>query len=635
MNRVPALNTASAIDALTAATLFEKDLNFFQLLLVLINKSCPIRSIDLLWKSNEPAKNDLVFITGTAQALQSASSRFVPSQRENLNPKFCELVHVGCAASDKAAETRVSLTGKPEVYQCHAGLIDIAVPVVCEGRHIATIFTGQVLRSQPHAPSFRDVLNNVKPLGAIDPAALKAAYQQVQVVTDEEIRHTVSILEIFADYLATAWKRLLDASEAEQLRLRESQLLRKEMAHILLEGHIEESAHLSDIARNLRFTSYPNRVLIVQPHDEKELGTTRLSFDLQLTRTMYAIEDLTSSMKNVMSVHLHRRGICIFVTDNGGRTDLASEVKTYSLAQKLVNYSYQQYGLRIRVGVGRIKEQWHQLAESYQEAWAALAESELTIAVYKDAPSDFRELSNQIAHACQALSQGNMRRVNSALQCLFISASRHHGNAVSRVSTMRQFLTAAFDMLVLTAQGLNWDSVILDRLRRRACERMEIAMTISELRESWALSVDELVETRKRLFDGRYEKIVDRARVLIHHKIDHPSGSLPVSIAEIASNLEISEGHLSRTFKKIVGVSFERYVIDRRIDRARQLLLDPKCRVSQVAERCDFCNPAYFAKVFRKVVGCSPTDFSKHPRLYDPSQGPTPISEQRERAVAS
>src|ERR1019366_2807617 len=218
--------------------------------------------------------------------------------------------HAGCAASDKAAEARVSRTGRPEVYQCHAGLIDIAVPVVCEGRHIATIFTGQVLRSQPHAPSFRDVLNNVRPLGAIDHALLEAAYQQVSVVTDEEIQHTVSILEIFAEYLATAWKRLLDASEAQQLRLRESQLLRKDMAHILLEGHIEENARLSDIARTLRFTSYPNRVLIVQPQDEIEPGATQSSFDLQITRTMYAIEDLTSNIKNVMSVYLHRRGIC-------------------------------------------------------------------------------------------------------------------------------------------------------------------------------------------------------------------------------------------------------------------------------------------------------------------------------------
>jgi len=634
MDSAPALNTSSTIDAMTAATLFEKDLSFFQLLLVLINKSCPIRSIDILWKSNEPATTDLVYITGTAQALRSASSRFIPSQRENLNPKFCELVHAGCSASDKAAEARVS-TGKSEVYQCHAGLIDIAVPILCEGRHIATIFTGQVLRRQPHDQSFRHVLDNVKPLGAIDPTHLMTAYQQVPVVTDEQIQHAVSILEIFAEYLATAWKRLLDASDAQQLRLRESQLLRKDMAHILLEGHIKENVRLSDIARTLRFTSYPNRVLIVQPPDEIEHGTAQSSFDLQLTRTMYAIEDLTSNMRNVMSVHLHRRGICIFVTDNGGRTGIASEVKAYSLAQKLVNQIYQQYSLRIRIGVGRIKEEWHKLAESYQEAWAALAESDLTIAVYKDTPSDFRELSNQIAHACQALSRGDMRQVNSALQSVFISASLHHGNTDYSVSIMRQFLTSAFDMLVLTAQGLNWDAVTLDRLRSEAGEHLEIASTISELQESWALCIDHLTEARKRLFDGRHEKIVERARALIHKNIDRPEGSLPVSIAEIASTLEVSEGHLSRTFKKIARVSFERYVIDKRIDRARQLLLDPSSRVSQVAEKCDFCNPAYFAKVFRRVVGCSPTDFSKHPSLYDLSRALTPASERSGSAVAS
>jgi AraC-like DNA-binding protein/ligand-binding sensor protein len=617
MDSAPRFSTSSAIDAKTAAALFEKDLSFFQLLLVLINKSCPIRSIDLLWKSDEPPKTDLTYITGTAQALQSASSRFVPSQRENLNPQFCKLVHAGCSVSDKAAEARVGITGKPEVYQCHAGLIDIAVPVICEGQHIATIFTGQVLKPQPDKKSFREVLDKVRTLGTIDPAQLMSAYQQVPVVSDEDIQHTVSILEIFAEYLATAWKRLLDAADAQRLRSRESQLLRKDMAHILLEGRIEESARLSDIARTLGFTSYPNRVLIVQPQDESEPGPSPSSFDLQLTRTLYAIEDLTGNMKNVMSVHLHRRGICIFVANSGGRAGIANEVRVYSFAQRLVNQVHQRHGLRIRIGVGRSKEEWHKLAESYQEAWAALAESESTIAVYKDAPDNFRELSTHIAHACQALSQGNTPQMNAALQSLFVLANRHHGSKDYRLSALRQFLTSALDMLILTAQAVNCDAAALDRLRKEACERMEIAATTSELQDSWSSCVAHLIEERKRMFLGRHEKIVERARALIHQNIDWPEGSLPVSIVEIAKALGVSEGHLSRTFKKIAGVSFERYVIDRRIERARQLLLDPSSRVSQVAEKCDFCNPAYFAKVFRRVVGCSPTDFSRRPSQYD------------------
>jgi AraC-like DNA-binding protein len=115
---------------------------------------------------------------------------------------------------------------------------------------------------------------------------------------------------------------------------------------------------------------------------------------------------------------------------------------------------------------------------------------------------------------------------------------------------------------------------------------------------------------------GKYEQIVERARALIHKNIDRPEGSQPVSIEEVAALLHVSEGHLSRTFKRIAGVTFERYVIEKRIERARKLLLDPSSRVSEVADRCDFCNPAYFSRIFRKIVGCTPTEFSKHPTLH-------------------
>lgn len=75
----------------------------------------------------------------------------------------------------------------------------------------------------------------------------------------------------------------------------------------------------------------------------------------------------------------------------------------------------------------------------------------------------------------------------------------------------------------------------------------------------------------------------------------------------------VSAGHLSRTFRRVSGLTFERYLMEKRVERAQRLLLDPVSRVSDVAERCDFCNPAYFARVFRKLSGCSPTEYSKNP----------------------
>jgi hypothetical protein len=55
MDSTRRLNLLSTFKGKSLAEQFENDLRFFQLLLVLINKSCPIKSVDLMWKSSEPA----------------------------------------------------------------------------------------------------------------------------------------------------------------------------------------------------------------------------------------------------------------------------------------------------------------------------------------------------------------------------------------------------------------------------------------------------------------------------------------------------------------------------------------------------------------------------------------------------
>jgi AraC-like DNA-binding protein len=50
------------------------------------------------------------------------------------------------------------------------------------------------------------------------------------------------------------------------------------------------------------------------------------------------------------------------------------------------------------------------------------------------------------------------------------------------------------------------------------------------------------------------------------------------------------------------------------VEHARRLLLDPLNNVSSVSDACGFSTPAYFARVFRKVVGCSPAEYANDPR---------------------
>jgi AraC-like DNA-binding protein len=112
---------------------------------------------------------------------------------------------------------------------------------------------------------------------------------------------------------------------------------------------------------------------------------------------------------------------------------------------------------------------------------------------------------------------------------------------------------------------------------------------------------------------GRGEKLIRIACRKIEQEMQDPQSAQNISISRIAAALGISSGHLGRLFKKIQGVTFEQHLMQVRVEAAKRKLLQPLDSVAQVSELCGFKDPTYFSRVFRKIAGCSPTDYRNNP----------------------
>ena len=82
-----------------------------------------------------------------------------------------------------------------------------------------------------------------------------------------------------------------------------------------------------------------------------------------------------------------------------------------------------------------------------------------------------------------------------------------------------------------------------------------------------------------------------------------------IGLQETAALLHVSEGHLSRLFKEQTGINFLQYLNAWRVNRAIDLLKDPRMNITMVCTRCGFPTPGYFTKVFRRFIGMTPSQF--------------------------
>ncbi len=80
-------------------------------------------------------------------------------------------------------------------------------------------------------------------------------------------------------------------------------------------------------------------------------------------------------------------------------------------------------------------------------------------------------------------------------------------------------------------------------------------------------------------------------------------------VEELAERLEVSAAHLGRVFTKKIGISPGKYITRVRVEYAKLLLRDPDITISYAAEASGFANANYFAKVFRRETGLSPSEY--------------------------
>jgi AraC-like DNA-binding protein/ligand-binding sensor protein len=98
--------------------------------------------------------------------------------------------------------------------------------------------------------------------------------------------------------------------------------------------------------------------------------------------------------------------------------------------------------------------------------------------------------------------------------------------------------------------------------------------------------------------------VITRAKDFIQ---EHQTENL--RLGHVARAVNTSTFYFCKMFKKVTGINFTDYVSRIRIEKSKNLLLNPNLRVSEIAFEVGFQSLTHFNRVFKKILGLSPTEY--------------------------
>ncbi len=142
------------------------------------------------------------FVSATGINIQFLSSNFVSLGRAMQKNNYCSEIQStvcgkkACSCSDKVLLEKCSTTKRPEMHLCHAGLMDVAVPIIYEGELIAYLILGQMKTEK----AFDDIKEYLLSLG-LSCDIMKQHYDGLVTFDPERIKSVARVAEMLSKFI--------------------------------------------------------------------------------------------------------------------------------------------------------------------------------------------------------------------------------------------------------------------------------------------------------------------------------------------------------------------------------------------------------------------------------------------------
>jgi two-component system response regulator YesN len=130
------------------------------------------------------------------------------------------------------------------------------------------------------------------------------------------------------------------------------------------------------------------------------------------------------------------------------------------------------------------------------------------------------------------------------------------------------------------------------------------AESVKEALDAFENSLLQMAKGLLSVRNGNFKDPMEEAKAYIDSKL-----SQEVSLDQVAAMVGLTPTYFSSLFKKITHETFVQYRINKRIEKAKEMLAVPHYRIVDVAAEVGYDDYPHFTKTFKKIVGISPSEY--------------------------
>jgi len=285
------------------------------------------------------------------------------------------------------------------------------------------------------------------------------------------------------------------------------------------------------------------------------------------------------------------------------------EEHLFLLAEQIQSNILQWLRISVTIGIGEKASRLSQLSSSFAQSqlaadqkWYLGKNRIITIDSLKREDESNTQLetthTEQIMKALHAgnteLMQLELNQLFQALKCQYSNPYRFSRNVGLRLTLLSNRL--------LVDYGIS--NEMLEERENELWEELFRQETIEDLQLLLQHHLTGVCHSINERRNGRNRNVIEQVRAIIEEKYMQN-----LTISSISESVYLSATYVSMIYRQETGETVYDYLTKVRIERAKQMLKDPRNKLYEVCEAVGYNDPSHFSKLFKKHTGMNPSRF--------------------------